>query len=147
MVILESSRKMIERCDPSLLVEAIEIMQTQRGIRNCYNLITLIFTGYDDDPRDLHYIPEVRRYVQELEKKFRNWFYFFDKSNEVLKVLTLCVCRVIREDGGAHPHPEDFQKFLYFHFVNLNELCEKHDISLETIDLITNDIRKYYNLF
>jgi hypothetical protein len=100
--------------------------------------ITLFFAGYDDDPRDVYDIPEIRRYAKALDDQFPYWFYFADPHCSTLKVLTLCLCRVVKVAGGSTPDPEDFKHFLVSHIVALNQLCDtfalSNDIKLQLTD-------------
>jgi hypothetical protein len=38
--------------------------------------LLLAFHGFDDDPRELHCIPEVRRFVREFRRIWPYWLYF-----------------------------------------------------------------------
>ncbi|MHB8523142.1 MAG: chlororespiratory reduction 6 domain-containing protein [Limisphaerales bacterium] len=87
------------------------------------NKITLLFAGYDDDPRDVYNIPEIRRYAKALDEQFPYWFYFADLDQGTLKVLALCLCRIVKVPGGSTSNGEDLKTFLLSHIVALNQLC------------------------
>jgi hypothetical protein len=51
--------------------------------------IDLTFSGYDDDPRELFEIEEVRTFVRTLDDSFPFWFFFLSKSGRGLTVVAL----------------------------------------------------------
>jgi hypothetical protein len=101
--------------------------------------VVLFFEGYDDDPRNDYDIPEIRRYAQALDKAFPYWFYFADPQQITLKVLCLCLCRVVKVPGGSAPHKDDFKQFLYSHFAALNHLCDEFQLDDEINVQVTNE--------
>jgi hypothetical protein len=87
--------------------------------------VTIIVEGYDDDPRDLYDTPEVRRYLAALDSAFPFWFYFADPNTDTLKLLALCVCRVVKVHGGSTPEKEGLKRFMVEHVLALNHLCDR----------------------
>jgi hypothetical protein len=87
--------------------------------------VTLVVEGYDDDPRDLYGTPEVRRHLAALDSAFPFWFYFADPDTYSLRLLALCVCRVVKVPGGSTPDKEDLKRFMVEHTLALNHLCDR----------------------
>ena len=52
--------------------------------------VTLVFNGYDDDPRELHSIPEVREWFAKLFEAWPYWSFFASRIDQTVPlVLTL----------------------------------------------------------
>jgi hypothetical protein len=52
--------------------------------------VTLVFNGYDDDPRELEYIPEVREWFGKLFEAWPYWSFFASRIDQTVPlVLTL----------------------------------------------------------
>jgi serine/threonine protein kinase len=105
--------------------------------------VTLAFEGYDDDPRDVYDIPEVRRYVVALDKAFPYLFYFVDLNLDTIKVLALCLCRVVKIENGSRPHPDDFRRFLFDHVTALNQLTENFALEDGIKEEVTNEVLEH----
>jgi hypothetical protein len=84
--------------------------------------------GYNDDPRELFEIPEVRTFVRELDARWPYWFFFLSKTTDALKMIMLSLSRYQRVGGGlARYDPKDFELFLVSHFVALNRIFDRFD--------------------
>jgi serine/threonine protein kinase len=105
--------------------------------------VTLSFEGYDNDPRDLYDISEVRSYVSALDQAFPYWFYFADLNNDTVKLLALCLCRVVKVGNGSKPHTEDFQKFLFDHTIALNQFCDTFVLESTIKDAVTREVLEH----
>lgn len=101
---------------------------------------TILFEGYDDDPRDVWDILEVREYVKKLDAEFPYWFYFTDLNHHTLKVICLCLCRVMKVEGSSTPHPDDLKHFLASRIIALNNLCSRFHLADEVKNEITQDV-------
>ena len=52
--------------------------------------VTLVFNGYDDDPRELESIPEVREWFAKLFEAWPYWSFFASRIDQTVPlVLTL----------------------------------------------------------
>ena len=105
--------------------------------------VTLLFEGYDNDPRDVYDTPEIRRYAKTLDAKFPYWFYFVSLHCDTLKVLTLCLCGVVKVRGFSTPQPDDLKQFLLSHFDALNQLCERFQLGDAVKHQVTDEILAY----
>lgn len=105
--------------------------------------VTLAFEGYDDDPRDLYDISEVRRYVSTLDEAFPYLFYFGDLNGDTVKLLALCLCRVVKVGNGSKPHPDDFQRFLFAHVAALNQLADTFALEGGIKEEVTKEVVEY----
>lgn len=101
--------------------------------------MTLVVEGYDDDPRDLYDTPEVRRYLAALDSAFPFWFYFADTNTYILKLLALCLCRVVKVSAGSTPDKDDLKRFIVEHTLALNHLCDRFLLGDEVKSAATKD--------
>ena len=53
--------------------------------------MTLVVDGYNNDPRELVDIPEVRTLLRGLESSWPQWAYFFNQVDDSIKLLLSCV--------------------------------------------------------
>jgi len=118
------------------------------------NKVILIIQGYDDDPRELFEINEVREYFSTLDKLFPYWFYFIYRKIEEgysslkLIMLLLVPCEVIDLNNGKKSIEYDlkeYAKFIKIHFHYFNELTDKLNMTLEENKRICSEIYKNYN--
>jgi len=53
--------------------------------------MTLVVNGYNNDPRELVDIPEVRAMLRQREATWPHWAYFFNQVDDSIKLLLSCV--------------------------------------------------------
>jgi hypothetical protein len=107
-------------------------------LRNRGTLEVLI-AGYDDDPREVCEIPEIRRWYSESVKAGIPWFYFIGKNVNGMGISTLlfsCCDMEIKpnEDGMRVVRLLDIDQvdeWLTQNFENLNRFCDERDVSEE----------------
>jgi len=61
--------------------------------------LVLSVDGYDNDPRELFEIPEVRRFIQSLHAQWNYWFFFANEIYATLPVVCFCI------NGGTKVTP------------------------------------------
>jgi hypothetical protein len=95
------SREQVESEDYSDTLSVLHKLTSspEGAIRFC-ELIDLAVHGYDDDPRGLSEIPEVRRYIQGLDADFPYWLYFLSKRRSSLMAILSCMVPVSRTPDG-----------------------------------------------
>jgi len=57
--------------------------------------------GYNDDPRELFEVPEIRTFVRELDAKWPYWFFFLSKASEAL----IIEINISNATGDHHEKP------------------------------------------
>ena len=65
--------------------------------------VTLIFDGYDSDPRELEAIPEVREWFATLFKAWPYWSFFANRTDQTVPlIMTLLLSgeQVVGEEAG-----------------------------------------------
>lgn len=148
LVILELPREWVEKKYYNEINEfLISINSDKESALKFRNKCHLFISGYDEDPRELFEIEEVRDFVSHLDKMFPYWFFYLviDRKNRSLHLLLTCCCRVVRhEDGNIEVNIDDFQKFLAMHYKNMNEVYTKHNLPLELNEKVSLEIREYF---
>jgi hypothetical protein len=91
--------------------------------------VRIEFEGYERDARELWQIPEVRRFIADLDEAFPFWFYFADLRSETLHVLASCLCAVTEVAPGQTVFDDDdFYRFLQRQFGGMNHLWDAHSL-------------------
>jgi hypothetical protein len=113
---------------------------TPSMIRSKRNAVEIVIGGYDQDPRELWEIPEVRRWFKVADFRIKYWFYFLrtDKNSSSLETLINCVCDAIPLSFDAKldrwklmVNADSRHAFLRQHYAWLNEFTAQHCISAE----------------
>lgn len=97
----------------------------------------IFFPEYDDDPRELYEIPEVRNWFLKTIVEGIPWFYFLDQNRGMgLMLLLCCTCEVSLQGvyGSKHRlffNPEEMEWWFNHNFENLNAFTESNGISLK----------------
>ena len=72
------SRSKVERCDFShfLSLYAPDKLPEGRPLRDMMNCFVFCIEGWDDDPREIHLVPEIRRFYSAFHEAWPFWLYF-----------------------------------------------------------------------
>lgn len=118
------------------------------------NKVVLMVEGYDNDPRELFEIQEIREYFSTLDRLFPYWFYFINReknngySSLSLIMLLLVPNKIIKLKNGKNSieyEIEKFKEFMDIHFHYFNEITDKIGMSLEENKKITKEIFENFN--
>jgi hypothetical protein len=101
-------------------------------------------SGYDEDPRELYQIPEVRLWMRELDVVFPYWFYFLFRHPSTMEFVTLSLCDYVQTPNGAQIMPHVLADFMSNHFAAMNRLCEKLGESKEEIERLSKEVEAYF---
>lgn len=127
LVTIQVSREELLRQDVSRVRRILDSFVPGLLKRN-RNAISVEVMGYDDDPRELFLIPEVRKWFHRLFDVTPDWFYWMDMSNDRLLLHALMMFSPVRVEGGTTIRPEDVQAFLMWGFPGLNVFCKNLQI-------------------
>lgn len=101
--------------------------------------------GYDDDPRDLWEIEEVRSWMQKLDREFPYWLYFMDTGpSSTLSFIAFSLCRYEKVSGGKVIPPEELQRFLLSHFIAMNDLSRRLGETQEENDARLREVAAFF---
>ena len=106
--------------------------------------VTLVFNGYDDDPRELHSIPEVREWFAKLFEAWPYWSFFASRIDQTVPlVITLLLPgeAVAGEPGmvGWAFDLDELKPLLLEMFGHQNELIERLGIGEDVNERASRD--------
>jgi len=141
-VILMFSRRQVETCD---IDEPLQFMRRLTADRQTAlefsGRISLVIDGYNDDPRELFEIPEVRAYIKRLDQEWRYWFFFLSQADESIKLLESCLCETIEVvPGVTSVDMEQLERSLARHFGAMYLLGDELDLPEEMCEEVAEGI-------
>ena len=115
--------------------------------------LALIIEGYDDDPREICAIPEVRAFYQQLWQRWPYWLYFCNLDTENLMMMVMCCLDsldALKVQGQPQVqvqiNPLEVVHFISGGFAPMNEMCERAGMSERQIFQRTKAVFEYFNL-
>ena len=92
LIFYQFSRAKVERGDFShfLSLYPPEKLPTGRRLRAMMNNMVFCVEGWDDDPREIHSIPEVRHFYIAFHQAWPYWLYFCNLDTDTLRTMTMC---------------------------------------------------------
>jgi hypothetical protein len=137
--------------DFSIISSTIKRLTKNREMTLCKRASAeIFFPEYDDDPRELYEIPEVRSWFMETIAQGIPWFYFFEQSKGMgLMLLFCCTCNVEFQGINGDNHRllvslEEQKWWLEHNFLNLNKFTESNKISLEVNKEISCGVSNWF---
>jgi hypothetical protein len=101
-VVLMISRREVEQGDLASVLARLKVFLATREDAWLYRgQMTLVVDGYNDDPRELVDMPQVRTLLRNLEAEWPYWAFFFNQVDDSIKLLLSCAWSVRR---SHHPH-------------------------------------------
>ena len=90
-VVLMISRREVEAGDLNSVLSRLRVFRATREDTWRYRgQMTLVVDGYNNDPRELVDIPQVRTLLRSLEAAWPFWAYFFNQVDDSIKLLLSC---------------------------------------------------------
>lgn len=127
-VIIMISRRQVESNDMASVVNELKILLASR--EDCWlyrRQVSLVVDGYEDDPRELVDIPEVRAFLRDFTVQWPYWGFFFNQVDDSIILLGSCVCGKSYPGGGTVEMDVDkIKQFLLDGFEGMNALFDKH---------------------
>lgn len=126
-------RDQVESNDISLALSTLtDLLAAPDAVRRLQGRVALLFEGYDDDPREVYEIPEVRRFCAALDQRFPYWLYFLTTIQDNLKVVTFCLVQVkVLRPGQIWVDTDDLQRFLLSHVSAMNTVFDRYSLGEE----------------
>lgn len=130
------------------------LLDDRRNVLQRQNKIRVFVDGYDDDSRELWDIHEVRAFYRKLDEKFPYWFWFCDKNDVSLKVISDCL---YQSSGKAEEQQQtvalvdntELDGFMRRHYQAVDELCEEYNVPdakrLKVLEAIESYFEQYYH--
>ena len=155
IIFYQFSRDKVERGDFShfLSLYAPDKLPTGRRLRLMMNSIVFGIEGYDDDPREIHSIPEIRRFYTAFHEAWPYWLYFCNLEVDVLRAMVLsCLSSITAMKVDGQPNVKvDYDRVELVHFIGkdfipMNEMCERAGMFERLIYDRTKDVFEYFDL-
>ena len=134
VIFYQFSRSKVERGEFShfLSLYAPDKLPTGRRLRLMMNSMVFCIEGWDADPREIHTIPEVRRFYRAFHEAWPYWLFFCNLDVDTLRAMVTCCMdslASIKVDGqpqvGVECNPVELLRFLSGDFTPMNLICER----------------------
>lgn len=135
LMVLSITKEEVVSCKTGVALDALmKLSDSEDVVKRHEDSLMLNFDGWDEDPRELYEIPEVRRYARSLASQWNYWFHFVSKESETLTLLLalLIDIDVHREQGrvGYIPRSANQLASVVHHlFEGMNTLHDQFHIS------------------
>jgi len=145
-IVILIPKSVVEQQDLDFTISGLEkLLVDEETIRKSKNKLTVGFDGYDDDPRELYEIDEVKDYIQAITVKFPYWLYFCSTKDHSLWIILMAHCRFRKfGPGAAKVETEDARKIMAYLFSNLNEFFNKHNLGESELKSLTKEVGEYF---
>ena len=152
--IYQFSRDKVERGDFSHFLELYgpENLPSGAALGAMMNTLVLAVDGYDDDPREIYLIPEVRQFFADFQRAWPYLPYFANLDTENLMIDVMCLLpsiATIKRDGDAVAGVEydrmELVNYLRNGFTPLNLMCERAGLSEREIYDRTKALFLYFD--
>ena len=155
LIFYQFSRSKVERGDFShfLNLYAPDKLPAGRRLRELMNRFMFGIEGWDDDPREIHTIPEIRRFYSAFHAAWPYWLYFCNLEMDTLRAMTMCCLpdiNVMQKVGEIQVavtcEPLDLLNFLKQDFLPMNLMCERAGMFEERIFDRTKTVFEYFGM-
>lgn len=155
IIFFQFSRPKVERCDFShfLGLYAPDKLPTGSRLRETMDRMIFVISGYDDDAREVHTIPEVRRFYTAFHQAWPYWLYFCDLHTEALKMMVMCCLpsfAAMKVDGSPNVavkyDPLELLRFVSNDFGPMNTMCERAEMPERMIYDRSKAIFEYFGM-
>jgi hypothetical protein len=91
IVIMTLNRKHIERLDLKEVNQMMDVFR-KKGLRSFKGRVVLEVDGYEDDPREIFEIPEIKAFYRRVFQKYPHLIYFLSPVNGSDAWILACLC-------------------------------------------------------
>ena len=141
-VVLMISRREVEQGDLASVLARLKVFLTTREDAWLYRgQMTLVVDGYNDDPRELVDIPQVRTLLAQLEAAWPYWAFSFNQVDDSIKLLLSCVAGVrFLGRGAVEMDPQRMATALAHGFGGMNEVFERFGFPEDELELMSRGL-------
>ena len=107
-----------------------------RRLREMMDCFVFCIEGWDSDPREIHLIPEIRRFYSAFHDAWPYWLYFCNLDGDTLRSMVMCCLpdvRTMQVDGQPNVavtyDPLDVLNLLKHDFLPMNAMCDRAEMS------------------
>lgn len=147
LIVLQVMKPSVMECDPSHLLNLLKELSTTRDQLVSYEgCMTLVFDGWDNDPRETAEIPEIRAYFAELTQQFPFWLHYAEKAGDtffhILRLL--CTGHYERKTPGmvawCFDDLEEMKQVVEFLAINMDRWHRRHNITYRNNQRIHQEV-------
>ena len=155
LIFYQFSRPKVERCDFGHFLSQFshDKVPAGRRLRQLMDRLIFCIDGYDEDPREIHAIPEIRRFYAAFHDVWPYWLYFCNLEGDTLKAMVFCCLPSLNEmkvDGRDQVaitlDPLEILDFLKNDFQPMNRMCERAEMFEERVAQRTRSLFEYFSL-
>ena len=155
LICYQFSRSKVERGDFAHFLSLYAPGKLPEGRRLRLMMDSFVFgvEGWDSDPREIHTIPEVRRFYSAFHKAWPYWLYFCNLDMDTLRAMTLCCLPSIETtqvDGqvlvNVTCEPLQLIGFIKDGIMPMNLMCERAKMFESLIYERTKAVFEYFGL-
>jgi hypothetical protein len=144
---LRVSRADVERRNIVPAILELGQLLAPENVRRFHRKVSLVIDGYDDDPRDLYDIAEVRGWVQLLDIAFPFWFYFLWLGPQSsLQWIPFCLCRFEQVQGGKLIDQSELKPFVAWRAWATAQLCAVHKVPEIEVKRAIGEIYNFFGM-
>lgn len=147
-------REDVEGMSPKPTLDFLARLRSTKELAyHCQGKLALGFSGYDDEPRELFEVDEVKKFVVVLDKAFPELFFFSRRvePGSTIMLFIFCLAGVgwagqRSTPGNSQPyeieHGQVLGDFIFRHFEGLNAICEWLGLPEEDIERMSFEVGK-----
>ena len=154
-IIYQFSRSKVERGDflHFLSLHSPDKLPTGRRLRAMMNSMVFCVEGWDGDPREIHSIPEVRKFYTTFHEAWPYWLYFCNLDVDTLRTMVCCCLpslTAIKVDDQPNVKvqfdPLALLEFFKRGFGPMNAMCERAQMFEHLIYDRSKAVFEYFGL-
>jgi len=137
LIFYQFSRVKVEQGDfrHFLSLYAPDKLPTGRRLREMMNAFVFCIEGWDSDPREIHMVPEIRRFYSAFHEAWPYWLYFCNLDVDTLRAMAMCCLpsvNTMQVDGQIQVNvtcdPLELLHFISRDFAPMNLICERAEM-------------------
>lgn len=138
MIYVQFGRYEILNCDASDFLERFrpDALPTGPQLAAMMGMFAFVVMDYDEDPREIYTIPEIRTFYQHLHRVWPHWFFFCNLEVGCLTSMTLCMLNkieIVSPSGGPRNtirfDPEERIGFINHNLELLAEIMDRAEMT------------------
>lgn len=144
-VVLMISRRQVQEHDLASVLDSLKPFTAAREDAWLYRgQMALVVDGYNDDPRELVDIGEVRAFLSSFYEAWPYWAFFFNQVDDSIKILGSCVCgSAFPGHGVVEMDIEKLGEFMRRGFDGMNTLFDKHGFPEPELEIMSRGFAQY----
>jgi len=137
-VILLISREAVDACDVERVFKhSLRFLMAAREDVILYRQqVSVVFEGWDDDPRELVDVPEIRSFVKAMARRWPEWAFFFNQIDPSITLWISCLVGDSFPGGGAVEINVELLKVVLQQSLNgMNSVYDLHGFSEKDLEI------------